>query len=160
MFTTDRLILRPYRESDNDDLLDITNNLVVERGASQYAIVPHGPEQVELFRDFQKKSLIYVIVTLKTTGEFMGYACMWQPGAPKNRGGMFGISILPQYWNKGYGTEVTKFMVDYAFRWLGLHRISLTVFESNPGAMAVYKKMYVVYDLPWANDYHSCPRTG
>jgi RimJ/RimL family protein N-acetyltransferase len=150
MFTTDHLILRPYRESDINDILNLTNDLAVERGASDYPIIPHGPEHVEWIRDFQKKSLIYVIVTLKTTGEFMGYSCVWQPGASKNRGGMFGIAILPQYWNKGYGTEVTKFMADHAFRWLGLHRICLTVFESNPRAIAVYKKMYVVHDLSWA----------
>lgn len=64
-----------------------------------------------------------------------GFAQIW-PRAPrgtKNRAAVFGLALLPEFKNKGYGTEVTKFMVDYVFRSLGLHRPSLTVFEGNPG---------------------------
>jgi RimJ/RimL family protein N-acetyltransferase len=40
-----------------------------------------------------------------------------------------------------------RFVVDYGFRWLALHRVSLGVFESNKGAIATYKKMYVICPL-------------
>ncbi|KAG1743328.1 acyl-CoA N-acyltransferase [Suillus paluster] len=58
----------------------------------------------------------------------------------KNRDGLFGIGMLPKFWGKGYGTEATKFIVDHAFRVLGVQRVSLNVLEGNEAAIAVYKK--------------------
>lgn len=141
MFITDRLYLRPFRDSDMQDLLNMANNAELERFLAINYIVPNRPNGAESIYKFQSEALLYVVVTLKSTGEFMGYSMIWQPNGAKNRSGMFGIGLLPQYWGKGYGTEVTKFIVDYAFRWLGLHRIALGVFEGNERAIAIYKKV-------------------
>lgn len=43
--------------------------------------------------------------------------------------------------NKGYGTEAMRLMVDYGFKQLGLHRISLGVYAFNPRAIRVYEKI-------------------
>lgn len=87
-----------------------------------------------------EKSIMSAIITLKETGEFIGQCRIWVD-EPKNQDGMFGIAILPQFWDQGYGTEATKFMVDYAFHWLGLHRVSLSVTGGNKRAISVYEKM-------------------
>ena len=51
----------------------------------------------------------------------------------RNRSASFGIIIgEPDCRGKGYGTETTRLMLDYAFTALGLHNIMLTVFEFNP----------------------------
>ncbi len=42
--------------------------------------------------------------------------------------------------NQGYGTEVTKAVIDYGLDVVGLHRISLSVFAFNPRARRVYEK--------------------
>jgi [ribosomal protein S5]-alanine N-acetyltransferase len=42
--------------------------------------------------------------------------------------------------NKGYGTEVTKLILDYAFNVLRLQRVELCVLEYNTRAIACYKK--------------------
>lgn len=60
---------------------------------------------------------------------------------PKNRDGIFGIMLEPQFWGKGYGEEVTRFVVDYCFHSLGLHRVSLSVFDGNVRAKKLYKKV-------------------
>jgi RimJ/RimL family protein N-acetyltransferase len=41
---------------------------------------------------------------------------------------------------KGYGTEVTRLMLDYAFTVLGLHNILLTVVEYNLAGIHAYEK--------------------
>jgi hypothetical protein len=41
------------------------------------------------------------------------------------------------------GTEATRWIVDYAFMQLDIHRISLEVLGDNLGAIAMYKKRYV-----------------
>ena len=42
---------------------------------------------------------------------------------------------------KGYGAEAIALILDFAFRELNLHRVQLTVFGSNPGAIALYEKL-------------------
>jgi RimJ/RimL family protein N-acetyltransferase len=50
----------------------------------------------------------------------------------RNRTATFGILIgEPECRGKGYGTETTRLMLDYAFTALGLHNVMLIVFEFN-----------------------------
>ena len=50
----------------------------------------------------------------------------------RNRSATFGILIgEPDCRGKGYGTETTRLMLDYAFTALGLNNVMLTVFEFN-----------------------------
>ena len=41
---------------------------------------------------------------------------------------------------KGYGTETTRLMLDYAFAALGLHNAMLSVYAYNPAARRAYEK--------------------
>ncbi|GHO83913.1 GNAT family N-acetyltransferase [Dictyobacter formicarum] len=59
----------------------------------------------------------------------------------RDRRAEFGIEIgEPDYRGRGYGTEATRLMLDYAFTGLGLHNIGLYTWEYNLAAQAVYKK--------------------
>lgn len=142
MFATERLVLRPFETDDLDDMLRLWNDPLVQRGLSDAGVFPRGPNHKDTLLGFVNSALFYVIITLKETGAFMGMCNIWLAGGnTKNRDGMLGISLDPQYWNKGYGSETATFVVDYAFRWLGLHRVSLGVFESSKGAILSYIKM-------------------
>jgi RimJ/RimL family protein N-acetyltransferase len=44
-------------------------------------------------------------------------------------------------WSKGYGTEATRQMIEYAFNTLNLNRIQLHVAVENKPAVTVYKKV-------------------
>ena len=43
-------------------------------------------------------------------------------------------------YDKGYGTEATKLMLNHAFNNLNLNRIYLKVLEDNPRAIKIYDK--------------------
>ena len=59
----------------------------------------------------------------------------------RDRTATFGILIgEPECRGKGYGTETTRLMLDYAFTALGLHNVMLTVFEFNPAGIGAYNK--------------------
>ena len=45
------------------------------------------------------------------------------------------------YWGKGYGTDLMKLILRYAFTELNLRRVTLNVFEYNPRAIRVYEKV-------------------
>ncbi|MCS4515774.1 GNAT family N-acetyltransferase [Clostridium botulinum] len=42
---------------------------------------------------------------------------------------------------KGYGTQVTELVLNFAFKELNLHRIHLTVLEYNHRAIKLYEKV-------------------
>jgi RimJ/RimL family protein N-acetyltransferase len=56
----------------------------------------------------------------------------------RNRSATFGILIgEPECRGKGYGTESTSLMLDYAFTALGLHNVMLMVLEFNPAGSRI-----------------------
>ena len=60
----------------------------------------------------------------------------------RNRTAELGLIIAePDARGKGYGTETTQLVVDYAFTALGLHNVMLTVFEFNLAGIHVYTKV-------------------
>ncbi len=59
----------------------------------------------------------------------------------RNRSAAFGILIGdPDARGKGYGTETTRLILDYAFTAVGLHNVMLTVFEFNKAGIRAYEK--------------------
>lgn len=59
----------------------------------------------------------------------------------RNRSAGFGIMIgEASYRGKGYGTETTRLMLDYAFSALGLHNVMLSVYEFNLAGRRAYNK--------------------
>ena len=59
----------------------------------------------------------------------------------RNRSASFGIMIgEPDRRGKGYGTEATRLLLDYAFTALGLHNVMLTCYEFNLAGRRAYEK--------------------
>ena len=79
----------------------------------------------------------YVAVT---AGEVVG----WCDVTPKERpiyahGGVLGMGLLPPFRGRGIGTKLI-WSVLAAARRAGMHRVELTVRETNAGAIALYRK--------------------
>jgi RimJ/RimL family protein N-acetyltransferase len=51
----------------------------------------------------------------------------------------FGIGER-ENWGRGYGTEMVKLLLQFAFLEINLYRVTLTVFEYNPRAIHTYEK--------------------
>ncbi|WP_414937576.1 GNAT family N-acetyltransferase [Amycolatopsis sp. cmx-11-51] len=78
-----------------------------------------------------------------------------------NRSAAFRIALTgPDVFGKGYGTEATKLILDFAFDIVGVHRVSLEVFEFNLRAQRVYEKCGFVREglqreaLWWDGEWH------
>jgi RimJ/RimL family protein N-acetyltransferase len=152
MFSTSRLILRGYNpEKDKETLYSLFNNEDAEKRASLGYIVPTGPKHMEEeFLAWISKSLMTLVVETKPTpqseagaaseSQIIGYTEL-HTTFPKNRDATFGIMLLPQFWGKGFGTEISQFVIDHAFKWLALHRVSLGVLASNTNAKAMYQRV-------------------
>jgi diamine N-acetyltransferase len=59
----------------------------------------------------------------------------------RHRTASFGISIGDEaVRGRGYGTETTRLILDYAFRALGLRNVMLEVYSNNPAGLRAYEK--------------------
>lgn len=141
MFTTERLILRGFDDDDLYYLLRLRNNARVVRGVTAEPVVPQPTKYKEYLKTLAESSTIWFTIFQKETGQFMGQCSIKMAEPVKNRDGSFGISMLPEFWGKGYGTEATWFTVDHAFKALGVQRVSLDVLEGNEAAIKLYKKI-------------------
>lgn len=57
-----------------------------------------------------------------------------------------GVSVHPDYWNKGVGSALMAAVVDLADNWLDLKRIELEVFVDNAAAIHLYEKFGFVIE--------------
>jgi diamine N-acetyltransferase len=86
----------------------------------------------------------------------------------RNRTAEFSIGIgEAAYRGRGYGTEATRLMLDYAFTVLGLHNVMLQVYELNQAGRRAYQKAgfrecgrrrqsHRVGDRAWDTIYMEC----
>jgi len=72
----------------------------------------------------------------KLLGDIDLYVYTW-PG----RDAFVGLGIgQREFWGRGYGTDVMRVILRYAFTEVNLKRVTLTVFEYNPRAIRSYEK--------------------
>lgn len=57
-----------------------------------------------------------------------------------------GYFFDPVSWNKGYCSEASREMLQFAFRTLGLNRVFAVYFSSNPASGKVMKKVGMLYE--------------
>ncbi len=50
-----------------------------------------------------------------------------------------GLSVHPDYWNRGVGSALVAAIVDLADNWIDLKRIELTVYADNAAAIHLYE---------------------
>ena len=98
--------------------------------------------QAEFERDSKDQShrwvefTIYEKATMRPIGG-AGLRSIHWPAATATYGILIGEK---ECWNKGYGTETTRLILDYGFNVLGLHNIMLTTYAYNLGAIRAYTK--------------------
>ena len=84
----------------------------------------------------------FLQLAIETDGTLIGSVVLRNDENLPSRSATFGIIIGdPQYLDRGYGSEASKLLLDYAFAVLGYHKINLDFFEYNPRAQAMYEKL-------------------
>jgi len=122
-----------YVEWIND--LEVTKNLLM---SSQQITLE---KEREILSDMSKnRSQVFGIID-KATDKLIGNCSLFRINN-LNRKAEFGIFIGDRkYWNKGFGTEATKLILDYGFNILNLNNIMLEVFSFNKRAIKSYEKV-------------------
>jgi len=89
----------------------------------------------------------FVLLVIEAEGTLIGAMQLRNTENLPSRAATFGIIIGdPAYLDRGYGTEASTLLLDYAFAVLGYHKINLDLFEYNARALAMYEKLGFVVE--------------
>lgn len=95
--------------------------------------------EFEQASDDCERNLRLAITTLE--GELIGETSLREIDQ-RNGDAVFTIAIGNRdYWSHGYGSDVTRCLMKYAFEMLNLHRVTLFVHSSNERAIHAYRKV-------------------
>jgi len=133
-----RVLLRPITKEDLPIQHKYYQNIehwTLNAGLPQVTTIEAMDEWYKLVtkRDENKQ-----ILGIEVDGNYIGH-CSISSSTQSTGSSIYGIAIGdPSYWSKGYGTEVTKLMVDFAFHSLGARRVGLRTNSKNPRAIKCF----------------------
>lgn len=137
----ERVVLGPEREELLPTVGRWLNDFTLRRTQGGAAL-PYTAEAMAALHaegdDGGRRALF--IIYRRTDWRPLGFTA-WQEIDPRNRTAEFVIGIgEADCRGQGYGTEVTRLMLDYAFTTLGLHSVMLTVYATNPAGLRAYTR--------------------
>ena len=155
---TERLSLRPWRQSDLDDLYDYAR---VEGVGEMAGWVHHKDKEesqriLNMFIDGKKTFAL----ELKETGKIIGSLGIEVHNAeefddPDLQGRELGYVLSKEYWGQGLMPEAVAFVICYCFETLHYDFISCSHFERNPQSQRVIEKCGFTYvkDILYETQY-------
>lgn len=138
---TDRLVLRKPRPEDAPAIFE---GWAQDEEVTRYLTWrPH--ERIEQTREFIQRCLsawehqtrFPYMITLKETGQIIG---MIDPHVEGPRVGI-GYGAARAFWGKGYMTEATRAVIDWAFRQPSIYRVYATTDVENVASRRVLEKV-------------------
>lgn len=96
-------------------------------------------ERIEKWCANDKDDVGFAIETKASPASLVGLIHLW--GArPQDRCATLGIALAREHIGRGYGTDATRVIANYAFREMGLHRIQLQAASFNRSGIRAYEK--------------------
>lgn len=157
-----KLKLVPLKEEDIEDIHQL--NSIAE--VAQFNTIGIPKDYQTTYKIYESMLLNEDVkgwtIRLKESDQFIGIFGLRLAPA-RFRSGEIHYSLLPEYWDKGYGTEAVKSFLKFAFEELNLHRIEAGCAIHNAGSIKVLEKSGFVREgqkrlvLPlktgWADNY-------
>ncbi|MCL1873300.1 MAG: GNAT family N-acetyltransferase [Clostridiales bacterium] len=139
---TDRLILRPYNFKYINDYYSLMSDHLVWGYST---IIPHEnilqSEQKlrEIIAQYADGFIGFHALFRKDGNIFIGEAGILSFDDEANKC-VIGYNLLPDFWRKGYATEISESLIEYAFAELHIERIEALALKSNTASCKVLEK--------------------
>ncbi|MFF1546014.1 GNAT family N-acetyltransferase [Streptomyces sp. NPDC058291] len=140
--TSDKVILREFALKDVDDVLAIIGDDKVttwlsfdSRDRAQAVAMIEGT--IERAQQ-EPRAEFYLGVTERGADSVIGFARIGLSGV---QAGKLGYAIAAKEWGRGYATDAARTLVTYAFKELGLHRVSAAIGPDNTASIAVVQQL-------------------
>jgi RimJ/RimL family protein N-acetyltransferase len=154
---SERLILRPLRSSDEDDLLAYQSDPNVVR------YIPWDVRTRDDVREALARAIAAPIrlletgdhanlaIVLRETGRVIGQSNL-SIASKADLHGELGYVINPSYARRGFATEATRAVLDFAFFKLNLHRVTARIDTRNVSSAAVAAKLGMRREAEFVED--------
>ncbi len=142
MLTGEKVNLRTLKRSDIESLLRWFNDSEVIHYVNFHLPMTEMTEEKYIENvAMSSTDVVFIIEALDDDNKLIG--TMGLHGInPKDQNGSFGIVIGEKsHWGKGYGTEATQLIIEYAFHQLNLHRISANVLAYNERSLRMLNNL-------------------
>jgi diamine N-acetyltransferase len=139
--TGECLYLRPIEAEDLPFIRRWANDPEVRRLTGEALPMSKAGADEFLERVRQDKERVWFVVVLKENDRVIGEAGLLRMFHPWRNTDLSIIIGDKEAWGQGYGTQAILLLLDYAFGYLGFHRVSLGVVGFNERALRFYEKV-------------------
>ncbi len=146
------LRLRPFKMGDAKYLMNwFTDERSFKMWSADKFDYPLSEEQLRNYKEmYEEDEFGWIFIALDEKGTPVGHLLMRMADYEKNSVHFGFIVVDASMRGKGYGSEMVRLAVQYAFEILKVKMVTLGVFDTNPGAQACYRKVGFItesYDL-------------
>jgi RimJ/RimL family protein N-acetyltransferase len=154
--SNDELIIRKAVKSDAEGLIEYLNIIGGESDFLTFGIGQFG-RSIEQEEEFivnvqDKENALFIIAEIN--GKIVGNLNF--SGGPRQRNahvGEFGVSVLKEYWGKGIGEELIKYLISWSKNSGIIRKINLRVRIDNRRGISLYKKLGFLEEGVLKRDY-------
>ncbi|GLW05912.1 acetyltransferase [Microtetraspora sp. NBRC 13810] len=156
----ERVVLRPAGPEHADGLWELVNDPETIRLTGSHG--RFGREHTDLWyaTRHEHDERLDLAICDAADDSYVGEVVLYELDA-NNLSCTLRIALIgPRAYGRGYGTETLRLVLDHAFGAVGLHRVSLEVFDFNERARHVYRKVGFVQEgvlrdaLHWEGRWH------
>lgn len=142
-------------QSDQGAYFDMMNNpnvmsLIPRKTMSRIESDQHLTNFIDK-PDSQAKTKVWAI-ELKSENEFIGLCAFLKNNENDDE---IGYRLREKYWGVGYGTEITKGLIDFGFKHLNTDLITADVYVDNLRSVKILEK-YFKRDIEFFNTEDKC----
>ena len=144
---TRRLLLRPFQPAD----AEVVRCLAASQEVAAGTFLPHPLDRqaaqdwiMDRVKDQAAGTAVTFAITLAENTAVIGSIGLEL--IPAHEQGRLSYWLGRAYWNRGYGTEAVKSLVEYGFTRLKLHRIYAPHFHTNPASGRVLQKVGMTHE--------------
>jgi RimJ/RimL family protein N-acetyltransferase len=155
LFQGEKIILTTLEKEDAKEIVTWYEEEMFSRLLSSSPASPQSVVKIEKWLEEETNDQSNYLFGIRTQQErqLVGYVELERVDL-SNGNAWLAIAIGPQHWKKGYGMEAMEKVLTYAFNELCLHRIQLTVFSYNMGAISLYEKIGFVKEGTYREYIH------
>jgi ribosomal-protein-alanine N-acetyltransferase len=154
IFETERLLVRHLRLEDREYFFDMMSNSNVMNPIPQETMGRRMSDEhfeKHLNSDSEAETKVWAI-DVKDEITFIGIAAYLKNNENEDE---IGYRLREKFWGIGYGTEITKGLIDYGFRSLNTDVITADVNMANERSIKILDKFFK-YDTEFFNPKDKC----
>jgi RimJ/RimL family protein N-acetyltransferase len=137
---SERLILRPWKESDAEELSRIANNKKIAQNMNGHFTFPYTIECAEEWTKKANEKPIQTNFAIEFNKKLAG-GIGFDLKEDNNEGvASGGYWLGEEYWGKGIATEAWTMVRDYAFENFDIRKLSASVYSWNSASAKVQEK--------------------